>query len=97
MMAKKEADVMAMAAAATRPNDTATAKLGDTVIYRQAEHHEAYNGAMEHPAIVTRVCLHGTVNLTVFPDMGVPFSAGSVPHAVAPSRHQLGPYWTEKD
>lgn len=48
--------------------------VGRIVLFRQ----HASNGIVEHPAIITRVWSDTCVNLTVFPDCGVPITKSSV-------------------
>lgn len=51
-----------------------TPSLGRIVLFRS----ELSNGATEHPAIISRVWSDTCVNLTVFPDCGVPVCKTSV-------------------
>ena len=48
--------------------------LGRIVLF----HGIKYNDSFEHPAIVTKVWSPYCVNLTVFPDVGLPFTITSV-------------------
>lgn len=55
--------------------------VGRIVNYYPRGDIEQSNGALFHPAIVTRVFDSG-VNLTVFPDLGTPYTVGTAPRVM---------------
>lgn len=65
---------------------------GRIVLFREFE----TNGEVEHPAMVTKHHGGGNVNLVVFPDFGVPFTQGSVPH-VPEGRTGYGWRWPPRE
>jgi hypothetical protein len=57
-------------------------QVGQIVVFYQGDQEASLgNGAMKHPAIITRVWGPDMVNLTVFPDCGSVTDRTSVPRA----------------
>lgn len=72
-------------------------QVGDIVIFYMDANEAPSNGTREHPAVISRVWSEQMVNLTVFPDLGAPYTCGSVLSIDAEARSEFAAYWKPKD